>query len=240
MSHAPEEILPGIQHWTAPHPAIGIEVSSYWLDGSGVLIDPLVPPDAGLEWFASRPAPPAAIVLSNRLHGRDTEAFVERFGCPVFVPRSGLQQFAGRPFAVTPYDPGDELPGGLVVHAVGALCPDDMALHLLDADAVFFADGVVLGGGSGAASGGGGGSGSGSGGSRRGRRQGEPVLGFVPDGLMDDPPTTKRGLLAALSGLLDDLQFRHVLCAHGGPLVDQGRTALEELVRSGGRTAFEW
>jgi hypothetical protein len=239
MSHAPEEILPGILHWTARHPAIGVEVSSYWLDGSGVLIDPLVPPDAGLEWFANQPAPPAAIVLSNRLHGRDSEAFVERFDCPVLVPRSGLHEFATRPFSVTPYDPGEELPGGLVVHAVGALCPDDMALHLLDADAVFFADGVVLGGGGGdAASGGGGGAGGGAGGGGAGGAK--RVLGFVPDSLMDDPPATKRGLLAALSGLLDDLQFRHVLCAHGGPLLDQGRASLEELVRIGGRTAFEW
>lgn len=218
MPHSPEEILPGVRHWTARHPAIGVEVSSYWLERSGVLIDPLAPPEGGVEWFASRPQPPAAIVLSNRLHSRDCEAFVNRYGCRVHAPRSGLEHFAGHSFEVTPYDPGEELPGGLVVHAIGALCPDDMALHLLAADAVFFADGVVLGGVDG----------------------GERVLGFVPDSLMDDPPGTKRGLLAALSGLLDDAQFRHVLCAHGGPLVDQGRAALEDLVRAGGRTAFEW
>jgi len=218
VSHTPEEILPGVHHWTARHPAIGVEVSSYWIARGQALVDPLVPAQGGLEWFASDPGPPAAVILSNRLHGRDCEAFVERFGCPVFVPRSGVHQFVGRPFEVSPYDPGDELPGGLVVHPVGSLCPDDMALHLLEADAVFFADGVVLGG---------------SGDEER-------RLGFVPDSLMDDPPATKRGLLAALSRLLDDLQFRHVLCAHGGPLLDQGRASLEELVRVGGRTAFEW
>src|SRR5205807_2955515 len=51
-----QEILPGVFHWTARHPRIHIEVSSYWLEDGGVLIDPLVPPQEGLEWFANRPA----------------------------------------------------------------------------------------------------------------------------------------------------------------------------------------
>ena len=52
------EVLPGVYHWTAIHPRIGVEVSSYWLDDAGVLIDPLTPPEVGIEWFADRPNPP--------------------------------------------------------------------------------------------------------------------------------------------------------------------------------------
>jgi hypothetical protein len=218
--HSPEEIIPGVWHWTAPHPNIGSEVSSYWIVDGAVLVDPLVPPDAGLDWFAQRPQPPAAVALSNRHHSRESDRFVERFGGTVHVPRAGLHEFSGGRMEVTPYDPGDELPGGLRVHEIGSLAPDDMALHLPAAQAVFFADGVVLGGEPGD----------------------EQRLGFVPDGLMDAPKQTKRGLLQALRAILDELdesQFRHVLTAHGGPLLDTGRAELEQFVQSGGRTAVD-
>jgi hypothetical protein len=217
VSHAPSEIVPGVRYWSAPHPSIGVEVWSYWLDATGVLVDPLVPPDGGLVWFAGQPVTPTAIVLSNRHHSRHSDRFVERFHCPVLVPRAGLHEFTRRDLAVTPYDPGEELPGGLVVHEIGALCPDDMALHLPAAELVFFADGVVL--------------------SAPGTS--ELRVGFVPDSLMDDPPGTKRGLLASIERLLETVEFRHICCAHGGPLRDTGRAQLEEFVRVGGRTALE-
>jgi hypothetical protein len=210
------EVLPGIFHWTAIHPRILIEVSSYWLEDGGVLIDPLVPPDVGLEWFADRPTPPAAIVLSNRHHYRDSARFVEQFAAPAYCCRSGLHEFT-HDEPVTGFDPGDRLPGGLVAYEVGGLCPDETALYLPARRAVAFADGVVRGGPQGHAG----------------------ALGFVPDALMDDPPETKQNLLAAFARMLRDLDFEHVLLAHGGPLVGDGRAQLEELVSCGGRTAFE-
>ena len=36
-----QEIAPGIWHWKARHPHIGMEVSSYFLPGQGMLLDPL-------------------------------------------------------------------------------------------------------------------------------------------------------------------------------------------------------
>src|SRR5699024_9273555 len=39
------ELAPGIFHWTAPHPNIGIEVSSYWLPELKLLLDPIAVPD---------------------------------------------------------------------------------------------------------------------------------------------------------------------------------------------------
>jgi hypothetical protein len=206
------EILPGVYHWTAIHPNIGIEVSSYWLEDGGVLIDPLVPPDAGVEWFAARPTPPTAVVLSNRHHYRHSD----RFGVPVYCIRAGLHEFgADRP--VNPFDFGDSPAGGLVAHEIGALCPDDTALHLPAARAVFFADGVV-----------------------KGSAGEDQPLGFVPDSLMDDPPGTKRGLLDAFARVLGELDFDHILLAHGGPVLNDGRARLQELVDAGGRTAFEF
>jgi hypothetical protein len=210
------EILPRVFHWTAPHPKIHIEVSSYWLEDSGVLIDPLVPRDEGLEWFDERSVAPSAILLSNRHHYRESDRFAERFGCTVHCNRAGLHEFSnGR--AVEGFDVGERLPGGIVAVELGSICPDDTALYLPQARAVVLADGVVRGGPHGQ----------------------EGKLGFVPDSLMDDPPATKRGLLEACSRLLAELDFVHLLLAHGGPVVGDGREQLQELVDSGGRTAFE-
>jgi hypothetical protein len=207
------EILPGVFHWTAVHPNIGIEVSSYWLEDGGVLIDPLLPPDEGLEWFARRAQPPTAIVLSNRHHYRHSGPLTERFEVPVYCVRSGLHEFADdRP--VTAFDPGDELPGRILAHEIGGLCPDETALYMASRGAIAFADGVVRGGD-------------------------DAQLGFVPDSLMDEPPETKRRLLDAYRHVLDELEFEHVLLAHGQPLIGDGRKLLQEFVNSGGRTAFE-
>ena len=69
-------------------------------------------------------------------------------------------------------------------------------------------------------------------------RSGDGPLGFVPDSLMDDPPETKRRLLSAYDRLLGALDFDHVLLAHGGPVIGDGRAQLQDLIDSGGRTAF--
>jgi hypothetical protein len=210
------EILPGVFHWTARHPRLGIEVSSYWLEPGGVLLDPLVPPNVGLDWFSGRSATPSAIILSNRHHYRQSDVFVERFGCAVRCVSSGMHEFAHGE-AVEPFEFGDELPGAVIAIEIDAICPDDTALFSSSGKWLAFADGIVRGG-------------------PHGQQNG---LGFVPDALMDDPPATKRGLLDASRRALAELDFEHVLLAHGDPLIDTGREALEELVGSGGRTVFE-
>jgi len=138
------EVLPGVFHWPAIHPRIHIEVSSYWLQDGGILIDPLVPPDVGLQWFERRATLPAAILLSNRHHYRDSARFQDVFGCPVYCNRAGLGEFIHGEL-VTAFDPGDTLPGGSGAQEVGGLCPDETALHLPSKRAVVIADGVVRG-----------------------------------------------------------------------------------------------
>ncbi len=206
------EILPGVFHWTTPHPKIRIDVSSYWLDEHGVVIDPLVPAEGGLDWFAGRPTQPTAVLLSNRHHYRDAGRFAEAFGCSVHCNSAGLHEFAHGEI-VEGFTPGDRLSGGIVAYEVGGICPDETALFLPETRAIVVADGVV--------------------------RMDAGTIGFVPDVLMDDPPGTKRALLGAYARLLEELEFDHVLLAHGEPLVGDGRALLEELVSSGGRTAFE-
>jgi glyoxylase-like metal-dependent hydrolase (beta-lactamase superfamily II) len=191
------EILPGVFHWTARHPRIGAEVSSYFLAESGTLLDPMVPPEAGLDWFdGEREA--RAIALTNRHHDRESEAFCDRFGiAPVLVPESGLHEFAGKDLEVRGYAAGEEIVPGVLAHEVDAICPDDMALEIRSAGALAMADGLVNYGG----------------------------IRFVSDGLMDNPPATKRGLVRSLEELLP-VDFDTLLFAHGQPIVGNAKQAL--------------
>lgn len=129
------EIAPGIHHWTARHPGIGSEVSSYWLPGLAVLLDPLAVPEEVGEVDA--------IVLTNRHHRRDALAAHERFGAPLLVPAVGVHEF-GDDEPIEGYRPGDLLAGGAIaVHEVGVLSADEMALHVPSLSALALADTVI-------------------------------------------------------------------------------------------------
>ena len=210
------EILPGVYNWTAIHPKIGVPVSSYWLDEPGVLIDPLIPEEEGIGWFARRPTRPTGILLSNRHHYRHSGELSREYGCAVYCNSVGLHEFTHGELLIG-FQVDQELPGGVITCELDAICPDDTALHIPANRAVAIADGVVRG-------------------SPHGQ---EGPLGFVPDSLMDDPPATRRALLAACERLLEQLDFDHLLLAHGGPLIGDGRAQLQDLVDVGGRTAFE-
>lgn len=152
------EIAPGILHWTARHPRIGIDVSSYCLTELGVLIDPIAPGE-GVGWFGEQSIDPTEIWLTNRHHYRSSADFVAAYGCAVRCHRAGLHEFAhGEP--VTPFDFGDELARGTVAHEVDAICPEETALHVPHVLALALADGLV--------------------------RESDGPVGFVPDHLIGD------------------------------------------------------
>jgi len=196
-----QELAPGLWHWSAQHERIHIPVSSYYLLPERVLIDPMIPAE-GLSWFDAHGAP-EHVLLTNRHHDRQTWRLRDAFGCQVHCIRNGLHELAGRG-PVEPFDFGDELPGGVSVHEVDAICPDETALFVPALRALACADGVVRG-------------------------PGRSELSFVPDALMDDPEETKAGLRAAYRALLD-LDFDHLLLAHGEPVPISGRDALRAFV----------
>ena len=200
-----QEIAPGLWHWTARHERIQIDVSSYYLLGERVLIDPLLPPGDGLEWLEQH-GPPEHVLMSNRHHDRDAWRLRERFGCVVHCVRNGTHELEGRGPAQA-FEFGDELPGGVVAHEVDAICPDEAALHIPAHRALACADGVV-------------------------RWPGGEGLAFVPDDLMDEPEQTKAALCAAYRRLLD-LDFDALLLAHGEPLAAGGKQALRRFVDEG-------
>jgi len=199
-----EEIVPGIWHWTARHPRIGMDVSSYYLHGPRVLLDPLVPDDLVEKLDAL--GPPREVLLTNRHHWRDCSKLIERFGLTVRASRPGIHEFT-EDQPVESYDFGDELAGGAVVaYEVGAICPDEGALHAPAARALAVADGVISYG----------------------------ELMFVPDELMDEPERTREELSAAYRRLADELDFDHLLTAHGEPVVGGARQKLREFAENGG------
>lgn len=199
------EIAPGIHHWTATHPAIGIPVSCYFVAQARTLLDPLVP-EEGLDAFRQGPTP-EHVLLTNRLHTRHTRRFVEAFRCDVYTNRAGLHHFgpSGEIRDVRPrgFEPGETLPGGIRSREVGVLCPDETAFFVPGPEpALAIADGVV--------------------------RDGDGPLVFVPDFLLgEDPEAVKRGLKDAYRRILDeDVPFEHLLLAHGDPWIGGGREAL--------------
>jgi hypothetical protein len=202
MPASPHEVLPGIWHWRAYHERIRQDVSSWYLSEAHVALDPKLP-EEGVAWFTERGGV-ADVLLSCRHHYRDAGDLVEAFGATVLGPRTGLHEFThGEP--VEGYDPGDELPGGVIAREVDAISPDETALHLLPQRAILIADGVVQ------------------------WEPGGPLM-FVPDFLMgDDPEGVKTGLTAAFERLLE-LDFDHLLLAHGEPLVGDGKTQLRTFV----------
>jgi hypothetical protein len=197
------ELVAGIIHWSSPHPRIGVEVSSYGLTSSRVLIDPIMPPD-GLDWFDEHDFKPEAILLTNRHHLRAGAEIVARFGCSVHASRPGMHEFEGGQVEVQAFDWGDELPGGAIAHQVNAISPDESALELPKERALAVADGVIN----------------------------YETLAFVPDHLMDEPDHTKRGLFDAYERITDHVDFEHLLIAHGDPVILNGRAELREFARN--------
>jgi hypothetical protein len=138
------------------------------------------------------------IVLSNRHHRRDAFAARERVGAPVRVPRLGLHAFADDP--VEPYDFGEPLANGEITpYQVTELWPDDGALHIPSLDALAIADTVLS-------------------------EDGE--LKFMPDFCFDDADPERQSIKAGLSRLAEQLDFSHLLLAHGDPLAGEGRQRL--------------
>lgn len=203
------EIAPGLWFWPSTHPRHGIRISSYYAEPAGVVIDPMVPAE-GLEWFAGRTAP-AVAVLTNRHHHRDAGRFRAEFGTRVLCNRLGAQEFTDGE-EVEFFDAGDELPGDIHALAVGGICADETALHLRAHRALAVADGVV-------------------------RHPHDGPLAFVPDMLMHDPQRTKEALAAAYLRIAQEVDFDHLLMAHGDPVVGSGRAALRDFADGAPATA---
>jgi hypothetical protein len=194
-----DEIAPGIRHWKAVHPNLGVEVSAYWLPDLKLLLDPIAVPGEVEDVDH--------ILLSCRHHMRDCLTAAERLGATISAPRTGMHDYPDDT-PIQPYDFGEPLLDGAVIpHEVGALSPDETALHIPSVNALEVADGAI--------------------------RYGED-LHFVPDQYMDDPETDKPAIRRGLGRLADELDFDVLLLAHGTPYATGGRDALRRFAAETG------
>jgi hypothetical protein len=197
------EILPRLWHWTVWHGGIGARVHSYYWEPAALLVDPMLP-KAGLAWFRRLARPPRLAVLTNRHHYRHCGEFAKAFGVTVFCHRAGLKEFP-RAAAVRGFNHGATLPGGVRALKVGVLCPEETALAL-PGGVLAFGDALI--------------------------RDGKD-LSFVPDAFMGPKPErVKAGLRLAFQRLARR-PFRHLLFAHGAPLLDGGKPALRRFLDAG-------
>ena len=203
MSHPTREVASGILHWSATHAGIGEDVSSYYLTGARVLLNPIMPPD-GLEWFFTGP-PPVAVVLTNHHHRRDSREFAERFGIKVHLVGAGAELFEDPEVALEPFAFGDTILGGLTSHHVADAWPDETAIEIPGCRALAVADAVV-------------------------RVDGQ--LSLIPDQYMDDPSVEKPQLVEGMQRLVDSVDFDHLLIAHGDPVLGDGRDQLRAVLSS--------
>jgi hypothetical protein len=200
-----EEILPGVVQWDAFRETIGRTVHSTFVLSSGTLIDPMAPDeDGGLDAVAELGAP-RRIVLSNRLHYRDSARYAKRFGCPVLCHEAGLPHFAGeRP--VQGFSFGEQLADDVRALELGAICPEETTLLLdVGGGALAFGDGLT--------------------------RDEQGALAFMPDQLLgEDAEGVRAGLVGNLRRMLEDEDFEALLFAHAEPVTDGGRALLGEFL----------
>lgn len=132
-----DEVIPGILHWQARHPNLGIDVSSYLLTDTGTALDPLLPEGEGPDWLGHAVE---RAVLTVRHHVPSAPDL----GVPILAHRSGLHEFEGEDVEVEGYEAGDELVPGVRVLPFGRICPDDTALHIaLGPGVLAFGDGII-------------------------------------------------------------------------------------------------
>jgi hypothetical protein len=137
------------------------------------------------------------ILLTNRHHTRSAFELQDRFGATIRAPRTGMHDLPGD--RVRPYEFGEELTGGIRPHAISDTWPDETALEIPGHRAVAIADGVTNYDG----------------------------LGFFSDSLLgDDPEAEKQRLRDGFARLAAEVDFDHLLLAHGAPIVGDGRERL--------------
>jgi hypothetical protein len=204
------EVIDGVEVWQAVHPKIGQPVHSVYLPNERIAIDPIGFDGLGDE--LERRGGLERILLTNRHHLRAGAELAERFETYALAPAPGMHEFDDDD-PVHPYEWGEEIAPGITAHEVGAICPDDGALHLRRGDgALALADGLIAD---------------------------EQGLAFVPDSLMDDPAHVKSRQLAAIERLCDELDFDALLLAHGEPIRSGAKQALREFASSPRSASFD-
>ena len=205
-----ERLADGLWRWTAPHPEwrprtrFGAEVASWAVhEGGGtVLVDPLLPEDGGdlLAALDGIVSGPVVVAITMTYHVRDAAAAARRWDATVIGHAAIARRLPGD-VSFRAAAPGDELPLGLTVHAIGSPRRKEQPVLLPERGALAFGDAVV------------------------GVEDGLRVwLQRELDGRR--MAWYRDRLVPSLEPLLA-LEFTHALVTHGEPVLDRGCEALE-------------
>lgn len=205
-----EEVIPGVLFWSAHHPDIGVAASAFLLTGSGLAVDPMLPPGESPGWLGHEVR---QVAITIGLHTRSCP----EFGLPIWLPEEGVHRWEGREHELRPFSDGEEIAAGVHAIQIGEIAPDDYVFHietgpgvLAISDAVFNyeVEGYMP----------------------EGHEGDYPQIGFVPDELIgDDAEGVNRRTVEKLRGLLD-LRFDVLMFAHGVPIASGGKEALAAFV----------
>ena len=200
------EIDAGLWRWTGYHAEWKEDVGSVFCetDDGVVLIDALVPPeDAERFWHAldrdvQRVGGQVHVLVTVFWHVRSTAALVERYSARVWAPSTSRAAIERRSGVVTDvFRPGDNLPGG--IEAFRSARRTEVVFWIPQHRALVPGD-VLLGDGTGG-------------------------VRMCPESWLSDK-TGHSELAASLRPLLD-LPVRRILVAHGDPVLENGRDALD-------------
>jgi hypothetical protein len=201
-----DEILPGVQHWTAFDEGLRTPVHSYYVEPAGALIDPKVP-EEGIEALERFGTPPQQVVLTNHRHYWDADQFRRAFGCLVRINHDALDELRDKD--VEPFWDGDEVAPGVTAVQIGvADISDETALHVAHGPgAIAFGDALLH------------------------PSAAVPLAYPADEWLGDHPDRTKKALKHAFTGLLLR-DFDALLLTHGEPYRHHGKEALREFVEA--------
>jgi glyoxylase-like metal-dependent hydrolase (beta-lactamase superfamily II) len=200
------EIAPGLWRWTGWHEEWKQDVGSVSCETADgvVLVDPIVPPEDAVRFWAALDRDVAAsggtvhVLVTVFWHARSTREIVERYSARVWAPARGKQAIARRAGAVTDaFAPGDALPGG--VEAFGTIRAAEVVYWLPEHGALVPGD-VLL-------------------------SDGEGGIRLCPQSWLPQSKTQAQ-LADSLRPLLD-LPVERVLLSHGEPVLSNARAALE-------------
>jgi hypothetical protein len=202
---APAELTDGLWRWTARHPEwhpgdFGAEVAAFLVQAGDrrLLIDPIAAPD---------PLPgrgEVAILITIPYHVRDSEELAERHDATIYGHRAVHKRLgSGRRYEEI--GPGDELPGGATVHAIGKPRRYEMPIHLPSHSALVFGDAVVEWRGA--------------------------LRVWTHDPVDDDVARFYRERFNPTLRPLLDLDVDRVLVTHGEPVLEDGRAELQKALR---------
>ncbi len=199
------EVSPGLWRWTGWHDEWQEDVGSVYVETSdgAVLVDPLVPPDDGDQFWRSldrdveRAGGNVHVLVTVFWHTRHTRELVDRYRARVWAPARGRTAIERRAGTVTDaFRPDDALPGGIQALRTARAAE---VVYWLPAHKTLVPGDVLVG-------------------------DGEGGIRMCPASWL--PEKVDHAKLAESLRPLLDLPVERVLVSHGDPVLADGRSAL--------------